>query len=112
MRVIVLILVALAVLTFTMPIAYSHPSHSFTTSEGDIPIIQRIEEDSSRISTQSEAKRQKNKDAFYGNAKTKKERAEIDLARQAGLASKSNEGFVADLKLAGFDIMTRLSCLN
>ena len=112
MRVIVLILVALAVLTFTMPIAYSHPSHSFTTSEGYIPNILRTEEDFNRVSTQSAAKGQKNKDAFYGNAKTKKERAEIDLARQAGLASKSNEGFVADLKLAGFDIMTRLSCLN
>ena len=112
MRVTVAILFALAVLTFTMPIAYSHPSHSFTSSKGDIPNIPGTKEDPERVNTQSEAKGQKNKDAFYRKAKTKEERAEIDVARQAGLASKSNQGFVADIKLAVWDIIARLSCEN
>ena len=112
MRVAVVILFALAVRTFTMPIAYSHPSHSFTSSEGDIPSIPGTEEDPKTVSTQSEAKGQKNKDAFYRKAKTKEERAEIDLAREAALASKSNQGFVADIKLAVWDIIARLNCEN
>ena len=88
---------------------YAHPSHSFAMVEGYVMNVPQVEDNVDKIYLRTKTTRKKYKDAFYGNAKTKEERKAIDLAHQAGLARKSNDGLMADIQLAGHDITTRLT---
>ena len=84
-------------------------SHSPTQLAGYVPYIPEGEEKGEGEDTKPKTPKRKDKDAFYGNAKTQAERDAVDAAHQARLASKSEEGFMTDLQLAGQDITNRLS---
>ena len=84
-------------------------SHSPTQLAGYVPYVPEGEEEGEGEDTKPKTPKRKDRDAFYGNAKTQAERDAVDAAHQARLASKSGEGFIADLQLAGQDITNRLS---
>jgi len=84
-------------------------SHSPTQLAKYVPYIPEGEEEGEGEDTKPKTPKRKDKDAFYGNAKTQAERDAVDAAHQARLASKSGEGLLADLQLAGQDITNRLS---
>ena len=72
------------------------------------PYISQVENDGGG-KLQITERKDKNKDAFYGSAKTQAERYASDSTHQARLAIKSEYGFIADLQLAVQDIIHRLS---
>ena len=77
-------------------IAKSHPygSYTFQTYSVNNPL--------------DYSTKRKNKDAFYGNAKTNIDRQSIDSAHKARLATKSNQGFPTDFGLAVQDLFNRI----
>ena len=95
----ILIISAIALTALIGAVADSHP-HG--------PYISQIDNDGGG-KLQITKRKDKNKDAFYGSAKTQAERYASDSAHQARLATKSEYGFITDLQLAGHDIIHRLS---
>ena len=90
------ILVIIFVLTSLWgDVAMSHPHSSYESQANNSAQLK------------SESIKRKGKDAFYGNAKGQAERDAIDLAHQRRLKSKTNGGFLVDLRHAVGDIMKR-----
>ena len=99
MRVSVILAVVIALSNGDTALSHPHFSHVIRTT---------IDSEEKVSVTLSKIKR-KSTDAFYGNISTKVERHEKDLSHLARLASKSGDGFIADLRLARQDVINRLT---